>query len=648
MALRIIKDPIWGNIPYSELESKFFSDQLFNRLHNVIQNSMAFKVYPSDKTSRFSHSIGTMHISSQIFVNSFSNANDDIIADYINLNKSKLDEFIDLSKNKLNKLGSYQISRISINEQISILCSILGNEFSNRIVQNKKISENPEFKFYYILLCESLRMYSLLHDIGHLPFSHIMEFAISDFADIIETSDGVVQNTLFSYFKRIKDDSKNFDRKMHEIIGEQIIAQMFKAILDFYRQDNNSNSKLWQYVIVNTIFECVNEISRENDGDFPSLWNIVSGDLGSDRIDFTSRDGLSSGLIKATGDVERVLQLFCLGKINKDTVKYLFMPSIQSLNDIQELLVDRFRIYKYIVNHHKVKKSDYILQYAIEIILIDEFKRLKSDFIAIASRPHHEILNLIDIGDVINTIFSNSNPDIIYYLFAQLNDYWLLSFLHKEYANLKLATDIDNNKRILLACLEDIFTGSKKFISIWKRDYEFIEFLQKIGSKLENQSEILESIFPEDFKSNNKFYLELISTEDSQRRGKLLIRCLTMVYPDWTNTLQKKFVEKNQVVLLSRPHINTGLNMLYVIDLKNQNSIKEFDKASSISTYLENMLDETMQIFAFYNIDSFEGEKNIQYVKSDIEKYIIEGIVNYIEEIRGKTCATNSISLEIQ
>ena len=35
-------------------------------------------------------------------------------------------------------------------------------------------------KFYYTVLFQSIRLAALMHDIGHLPFSHITEFALND------------------------------------------------------------------------------------------------------------------------------------------------------------------------------------------------------------------------------------------------------------------------------------------------------------------------------------------------------------------------------------------------------------------------------------------------------------------------------------
>ncbi len=69
-----ISDTVHGSIPISYLEKTIISTRIFNRLHNVSQNSTAYLTYPTNRTRRFEHSIGTMHICSQMFMYGINNA----------------------------------------------------------------------------------------------------------------------------------------------------------------------------------------------------------------------------------------------------------------------------------------------------------------------------------------------------------------------------------------------------------------------------------------------------------------------------------------------------------------------------------------------------------------------------------------------
>lgn len=55
-----LNDSIHGLIPLSEYEKRIISSVGFNRLHDVYQNSTVYLTFPTNRTKRFEHSIGTM------------------------------------------------------------------------------------------------------------------------------------------------------------------------------------------------------------------------------------------------------------------------------------------------------------------------------------------------------------------------------------------------------------------------------------------------------------------------------------------------------------------------------------------------------------------------------------------------------------
>ena len=88
-----INDSIHGLIRLSEFEKQIISSVGFNRLHDVYQNSTVYLTYPSNRTKRFEHSIGTMKLCSDMFFYSIENATEDNII-----------KFYDLYTRELNKI----------------------------------------------------------------------------------------------------------------------------------------------------------------------------------------------------------------------------------------------------------------------------------------------------------------------------------------------------------------------------------------------------------------------------------------------------------------------------------------------------------------------------------------------------------------
>ena len=71
-----LNDSIHGLILLSEYEKRIISSIGFNRLHDVYQNSTVYLTFPTNRTKRFEHSIGTMKLCSDIFFSSILNATD--------------------------------------------------------------------------------------------------------------------------------------------------------------------------------------------------------------------------------------------------------------------------------------------------------------------------------------------------------------------------------------------------------------------------------------------------------------------------------------------------------------------------------------------------------------------------------------------
>ena len=72
--VRQITDSIHGTIYVSELEYEMMSTPFFYRLHDVYQSSTVYMTFPSNRTKRYEHSLGTMELAGQMFYSAVTNA----------------------------------------------------------------------------------------------------------------------------------------------------------------------------------------------------------------------------------------------------------------------------------------------------------------------------------------------------------------------------------------------------------------------------------------------------------------------------------------------------------------------------------------------------------------------------------------------
>ena len=659
MPIKLIKDPVVGNIEFSKFESRIFSNQLFNRLHYVMQNSMAFKVFPACKTSRFSHSIGVMQISSLMFKNGLANAKQDVLGDYLKSKLKVIKGLINLSE--LDGTCGERIDQYCRKKHITIaeglynnLPNIIGETFINHVTFYNEIFFDKSLTMTYLILIQTLRTVALLHDIGHLPFSHLAEYAIESVEAhllIKEEKECIAQNEKekLDIIKKLTSDPEN--DKIHEVIGGKVIDAILYDIANSEKKDyeDMKDEDTWFNLFICLIKKMIFTVKGGIVGDLSSLYSIISNDLDADRLDFVMRDGLSSGLIDKTGDNERIIKLYCLCRDDtKLKDKFVFLPAIQSLNDVQEVLLDRFRIYKYLINHHKVRKIDYFVQLSIELMMKIELYEEKVNLLSIEKEELKKLdsLNLdrfIDLLKVAGKAFSTENLSYerFSYQFSQFTENWALSIMNKMFINFLLGNidsstddEMEKNLKILKIILVEIFKSSKKFISLWKRDHEYNDFMLQLDSKLVKENlkdriEILTGWCGNTVDSKSGAESDKSIRKEAETAFKIVNHLNNTYNTSWTRNIEKRFYDQGEFVFINIPKLSTGIDELQLVDLKNQDNKYNFKVVSRVFNYLRNELDSSIKFLVFFRNDDTKDDK---IKKEKIKEELIAHLKNYIIE----------------
>lgn len=626
-------DIIHNSIPYSGIEHSIISTPIYNRLHRILQSSLVFLTYPSNKVKRFEHSIGTMHIAGNMFFNSLCNADsttfdsfiNDVSAEIIKCRKS-----LDFNQYSFINRGL----RLQYNDDI-LSAPVPDSEFYNRY-RPQKLRDEQMFSYYVAF--QSVRLSALLHDVGHLPYSHILEHALKKM--YIEIKQKENKNAVENEFLTILERFTEGQDEIHEEIGKCLVNIIRNCIT--INLNNTDDSNIFFFL---SVFELTNKIIYSKSGDntiFSDLHSITASSLDADRLDYCSRDAYCAGTNKYIFPYDRLLFTYKLEIIDSviDTTRkkrYYFCPSTKSISLTEELLRRRFRIFTDINFHHRVHKHELLLEEVISKIGLQELQEMTE----IGELPDAIPLKVSSIWKLVSKLEDNNGW--LEYQIIQLDDSWLDTLLKNSFFEKYKGEYLSMSKYgsdILWNQFDELISTTKHYHSLFKRSVDFRKFDKLLFNNIiinANKSQLKKyfGISKEDeanFSYNNfsepnkslifNYCIEHFYKIDSQR---------DLFFKDLEKNLNSKIVsvQHNVTDCLLRPCLfSFGYKQtepIYLWDVTNKN---ENIRIEQISSQLDSFLRERAlsPIFHLYYLPAYDNSHNEVFSvnKNDILKILAE------------------------
>jgi HD superfamily phosphohydrolase len=269
--VHVVRDVVHGYVSFDDDDRAIIDTSIVQRLRYIRQNDVAFLVYPSLNTTRFEHSLGVFHVARQIAHSALESGRGGIRERYLDVLRASLPE----------------------------------GETRSRF-------NDDTFE-------RAARWYGLLHDVGHLPFSHLVEFCLGTHHDTLYADSGF--------------------QKLHESAGSYIVRNNTElgAALD------RDPAAAW---IVRELLA-----KKKASPALRPLKDIVDADVDADRIDSTARDGLQSGGDYGNYDIARLAREAHL--VNDDG-KWRVLFTTRALSAIEALLGERCKTHRWIHYQQKV------------------------------------------------------------------------------------------------------------------------------------------------------------------------------------------------------------------------------------------------------------------------------------------------------
>lgn len=480
-----IADILHGSIQISRLEKQIISTHAFNRLHNILQNSTVYLTFPTNQTKRFAHSLGVLNLGGEMFQYSILNAEEEVRKDFfdsINNEVRKMINETSFKRTLRDRVGQY-LKEDDIND--------FENSMPSDPLYLSKIPTciKPNHHFAYCLVYQSVRCAALLHDVGHPPFSHITEYAMKNVYDEIIKIDAQKQTSRHRKFMSIIENYITPKGKidLHEKIGNRISDRLLEHLLRQDKETITTKQDAQQhlfYLLVNNITSYILEDKKLENGEpsiFANMHRIVDGSIDCDRLDYVTRDSISSISDRGKIEYDRLINSM---KLMKESNSFVFCFDLRTLSSIEDFFNKRWQLYKYIIYHHRVIKTDSLLGKTIVTLSLDYLKEDNED----TPQLNKKTLPL-DISGLWRAIEELFSDDDYFNALVQWDDSWLLTVLRQNYFSKYFSSN-----EVIKNQLEELLSNKKNYISVIKRMDDFYEIDNSVVHVLKQNQDSLNSL----------------------------------------------------------------------------------------------------------------------------------------------------------
>ncbi|HEX8207464.1 MAG TPA: hypothetical protein VF587_15480 [Solirubrobacteraceae bacterium] len=433
-----VADPVHGYVTLTPIERVLIDTPVAQRLRYVSQSGLAHLVFPEVRTSRFSHSLGAMHLASRFLSASLENADES-------------------TRDALTSALQAIVREVESVADVRQFRDVLRHGLATPAVV-------PEQEQPWVMIVEQgLRLAALFHDIGHLPLSHDFEYALRELA----AEGGGARTAELEALVRQHPGGE----KLHERIGHAVGQLLLRSVFSQLEADTQTAARVTfgvaAMILQTATWDAGDPIPAEGGPRTPSaeaalrwLRSLIAGELDVDRCDYVLRDARNYGFEFAIYDLTRLADNLTVVQDGSDPPRFIEAVLPRGQSAVETLLVARSRMYQYGVRHHKVAQIGAALRYEIvEMLrpaLLDTGRQRGgaglADFVddvaaVLAADPGH--LGADQAGELLAR-------------FATYDDVWWMERMRAE------AAERPDDEWLQLVCWRA--KGPK---SLWKRVFDF-------------------------------------------------------------------------------------------------------------------------------------------------------------------------------
>ncbi len=208
-----------------------------------------------------------------------------------------------------------------------------------------------------------LELAALLHDAGHMPFSHASERWLQEIRDDLTFG----ATSAFDVIKLIADALNLSEPKLAEVLSVLVLlSPRFRLQCRDVPPAGVDHDEFFDRAAALAVGAVVDPAKE-------GLSEILSGTLDVDRLDYMPRDARSCGIMVSM-DVPRLLTKCNLVQVQRKSLPstrkkkgqpsalLLFATDLTGANGLEELAASRFVLYDRVYHHHKTQAAEAVLR----------------------------------------------------------------------------------------------------------------------------------------------------------------------------------------------------------------------------------------------------------------------------------------------
>lgn len=333
---RVIRDPIHGYVRVPEDLMPVIQTLQIQRLRNISQTANVRVPYPSLNGSRFEHALGTMHLAMLAWSAAWGNlvpeagSNDDPDEARAKFMKAV---YGDLIRHR-DSLDEYTLRFVPAPDE---------NEGTKRKARDTFYAE------FSTIMRNIVGLVGLLHDVGHPPFSHLLEDIFFRHADT------VIAPQIVERFKKYEEGvGEDQHPQFHEFASKLILDEMIAHERSAFRGVS--------IYLLQRVFGA----RKGHDWD-SCIHGLIDSQFDVDRLDYIIRDGARAGTDFWTIDKDRLLESLELHDLGSSA--WEIGLSTRAVSAVESLLFQRMQYYRWAIFHPKALIADTALKRAFDLLV---------------------------------------------------------------------------------------------------------------------------------------------------------------------------------------------------------------------------------------------------------------------------------------